>query len=136
MDTGAYDELYVYAIGRDREAFVLQHVVDARAAQTATRDHTPIGLVFALIGLYLHVEHGLTGKQVQKVHMILGRDKRDWPALALPRDRGAMTATDVLAVPAGAQRDEAIDAWCASVWDAYRDSRQTIVELLQQYELT
>ena len=37
------------------------------------------------------------------------------------------------AVPAGTTRDRAIDAWCESVWDAFRDSRGTIVELLREH---
>jgi hypothetical protein len=35
----AYDEVYVYTMGRPR--FILQHVVDAFAAQTATDDSKP-----------------------------------------------------------------------------------------------
>ena len=41
-DTGsAYDELYVYTMGRD--SFILQHVVDAQKAQTARESRKPIG---------------------------------------------------------------------------------------------
>jgi hypothetical protein len=131
-----YDELYVYAMGRDPAAFVLQHAVDAHAAQTATVQMKPIALIFALVGLYLRVEKGLSGKQVQQVHMRLGRRKRNWPAVRLPHERGAMTAEDVLAVPAGAERDDAIDAWCKSVWEAFAESRETIVELLREHQIT
>jgi hypothetical protein len=44
-----------------------------------------------------------------------------------------MTAVDVIAAPAGPERDRAIDEWCASVWKAYASSRQAVVELLTQY---
>ena len=50
----AYDEVYVYTMGRP--GFILQHVVDAYGAQTASSDSKPIRIVFALVGLYLHVE--------------------------------------------------------------------------------
>jgi hypothetical protein len=42
MDTtrAAYDEVYVYTMGRP--GFILQHVVDAFAVQTATDDSRPI----------------------------------------------------------------------------------------------
>ena len=123
-------------MGRDPAAFVLQHAVDAHAAQTATDRTRPIALIFALVGLYLRVEKGLSGKQVQQVHMRLGRRKRHWPAIPLPRDRGAMTPRDVLAVPPGAERDRAIDAWCKSVWDAFAGSRETIVELLREHQIS
>ena len=50
----AYDEVYVYTMGR--RGFILQHVVDAFTVQTASADTKPISIVFGLIGLYLHVE--------------------------------------------------------------------------------
>jgi hypothetical protein len=132
----AYDEVYVYTMGRDGASFTLQHVVDAFAAQTASADSKPIGVIFALVGLYLHVEKQYSGRQVQRVHMQLGHQKRQWPAVLLPRDRGSMTAIDVLAAPEGTERDLAISSWCRSVWTAFRDSRQTIVDLLREYQIT
>src|SRR5260221_5857950 len=108
MDTRAvYEEVYVYTIGRPR--FILQHVVDASAVQTAGDVSKPIGVVFGLVGLYLHVERQFSGHQVQKAHMKLGRQKREWPSVYLPEDRGSMTVADVLAAPAGPERDMAID---------------------------
>jgi hypothetical protein len=131
----AYDALYVYTMGRGGDSFILQHVVDAYRAQTATDDSRSIGVIFALVGLYLHVEKQFSGRQVQRVHMQLGRQKRSWPAVPLPRNRGPMTVMDVLAVPEGTDRDLAIDAWCRSVWDAFCDSRRTIIELLREYRI-
>ena len=130
----AYDELYAYTMGREA-SFILQHVVDAFRAQTASADTKPLGLTFALVGLYLHVERQFTGWQVQRAHMRLGQKKRQWPVIALPVDRGAMTVIDVLAVPAGPGRDLAIDAWCRSVWSAFRGSQQTIIDLLQEHRI-
>src|ERR1700759_4910018 len=97
MDTmrAAYDEVYTYTMGRP--GFILQHVVDAFAVQTARTDTKPIAVVFGLVGLYLHLEKDFSGRQVQKVHMELGRRKRQWPAIDLPKDRGSMTVSDVLA---------------------------------------
>jgi hypothetical protein len=132
----AYDELYVYTMEHGGAAFILQHVVDAFAAQTATSATKPIGLVFALVGLYLHVEKQFSGRQVQRVHMQLGQRKRQWPVIAIPRDRGNMSALDVMAVPAGADRDLAIDGWCRSVWAAFRDSHETIIALLNSPSMT
>jgi len=45
----------------------------------------------------------------------------------LPEDRGSMTVVDVLAAPAGPERDAAIDEWCRSVWNAFGANRQTIL---------
>ena len=126
----AYDEVYAYSMGR--RGFILQHVVDAYAAQTASDASKPTGVIFALVGLYLHVEEQRSGGEVQQVHMRMGARKRKWPAVTLPRDRGRMTALDVLRAPGGTERDRAIDEWCRSVWTAFRDSRQTIVDLLRE----
>jgi hypothetical protein len=90
-------------------------------------------VVFALIGLFLHVEKNFTGLRVQQVHMQLGRKKHQWPAIVLPSQRGAITAADVLKVAEGPERDATISKWCQSVWEAYRANRQTIIELLQRH---
>lgn len=128
---GAYDEVYVYAM--ERPGFFLQHVVDAFAVQTAGDDSKPIGILFGLVGLYLHVEKQFSGRQVQRVHMELGRRKREWPKVRLPEDRGNVTVADVLAELAGPARDTAIENWCRSVWEACTANRPTIVALLRDY---
>lgn len=132
---GAYHELCGYTIEHARRdpAFIHQHVVDAFAAQHADAGSRPIGVAFALIGLFLHVERRFSGAQVQRVHMRLGRHKRAWPLFARPARRGVMTAVDVMAAPAGPDRDRAIDAWCASVWQAYADQRAAVIDLLKQH---
>jgi hypothetical protein len=136
MDTirAAYDEVYVYTMGRP--GFILQHVVDAFAVQTANQDSKPIGVVFGLVGLYLHAEKQFSGRQVQEVHMKLGSRKREWPSIYFPEDRGTMTVVAVLAVPAGPERDMAIDNWCRSVWTSFDRNRQTIIALLREYQIT
>jgi hypothetical protein len=128
-DRSAYEELYAYTM--NRAGFILQHVVDAHTAQTASQSTSPIGLVFALVGLYLHVERQFSGLDVQRVHRRLARAKRQWPPVDLPRDRGHVTAADVLGARPGPERDGAIDEWCQSVWAVYRHTRQTIVDLLR-----
>jgi len=127
----AYDETYIYAM--ERPGFILQHVVDAYAVQTANDGNKPIGIVFGLVGLYLHVEKQFSGRQVQRVHMELGSRKREWPRVDLPEDRGSLTVVDVLASPAGPQRDSAIENWCRSVWTAFDANRPAIIALLREY---
>jgi hypothetical protein len=108
-----YDHLYVYAGSRGRVRFILQHVVDAHHAQTATEHTKPVVIVMALVGLYLHVERGFTGLEVQQAHMKLGRAKRVWPTIVLPPTRGTITSDDVMKAPEGDDRDAAISSWCA-----------------------
>jgi|SRR5579863_7055526 len=136
MDTvrAAFDEVYVYSMGRP--GFILQHVVDAFAVQTFNNDSKSIALVFGLLGLYLHLEKQFSGRQVQRVHMQLGRAKREWPPIHLPQDRGAITVSDVLAASPGPERDQAIKNWCSSVWNAFSANRQTIIDLLHEYQIT
>jgi hypothetical protein len=127
-----YNELCYYTLAHGHPSFIHQHVVDAFAAQHAEERTKPIALTFALVGLYLRVEKQFTGRQVQRVHMALARRKRPWPHFALPSDRGSLTVVDVFAVPEGPGRDRAIDAWCASVWGAFRDCRPIVAELLRE----
>jgi hypothetical protein len=129
-----YDEVYAYTIGRP--GFILQHVVDALAVQTANDESRPIGVVFGLAGLYLHVEKQFSGRQVQRAHMELGRRKREWPRVHVPEDRGSMTVADLLAASGGPERDMAINNWCRSVWTAFGANRQTIIGLLREYQIT
>ncbi len=128
----AYDELQCYTLELRDAPFIHQHVVDAWAAQHADAQGKPITLTFALVGLYLHLERGFTGRAVQLAHMAMARTKHDWPRFTLPPSRGPVTARDVMAAPAGAARDCAIDTWCASVWEAYAGSHRAVGELLHQ----
>jgi hypothetical protein len=118
-----------------RPGFILQHVVDAYAVQSATPNSKAINVVFGLVGLYLHVEKHLSGLQVQEIHMKLARRKREWPRVDLPQDRGGITVLDVLVAPAGPRRDTAIDKWCQSVWASFSHNRSTIISVLSEYEI-
>lgn len=126
-----YHELCAYSLTHRDAAFLHQHVVDAFAAQRANGRTKPITLTFALVGLYLHVEKNQTGKQVQRVHMLLARRAKNWPRFGPPVARGDVTVSDAMSVPAGLARDAMIDTWCASVWAAYRACRDQVAELIQ-----
>ena len=126
------DELSAYTLSKRDGPFIHQHVVDTYAAQNATAETKPIGITFALVGLYLHNEKGLTGREVQRAHMKLAQRKQPWPEFTLPANRGTMSVEDVLAVPEGESRDDAIHAWCASVWNAFRENEPRVAELLRR----
>ena len=128
----AYHEVSAYTLSLGDRTFIHQHVVDAWAAQHANAESKPIGVFFALVGLYLHVERGFTGREVQRAHMQLAKRKEPWPVGALPVDRGSVTALDVLAFPEGAARDAAIELWARSVWEAYAESRERVIEVLRR----
>ena len=94
-----------------------------------------MGVIFSLAGLYPLVEKGCAGHQVQSAHRVMGKVKRSWPDVVWPHQRGNMTASDVLAVPAGQARDEAIDGWCKQVWAGFSENRDMVVSLLNAYRL-
>jgi hypothetical protein len=127
----AYNALCCYTLAHGDPSFIHQHVVDAFTAQNADETTKPIALTFALVGLYLHIDRGFSGKQVQRAHMTLARQKRAWPTFALPRDRGRMTVIDVMGFAEGPERDEAIDRWCAAVWEAFRDCHAAVVDIVR-----
>jgi len=136
-EQAAYNELTVWTLSlRDRE-FVHQHVVDAWALQHADENSKAIAVPFTLLGMYLHLEKGYTGKEVQIAHMMLGQPhgrgpgRKNWPRFELPKDRGKMTALDVMAAPES-ERKQAIDAWCRSLWEAFRDVQQQVRDWLRE----
>jgi hypothetical protein len=128
----AHNELSAYTLTRGDASFIHQHVVDAFAAQHATPRSKAIGVAFGLIGLYLHLERGYTGRAVQRAHMRLGRLRRQWPRFDPPADRGALTVIDVMRSPPGPPRDGAIEAWCASVWEAWHASHDRVAAMLRE----
>ncbi len=128
----AYHEISAYTLTHGDPAFIHQHVVDAWAAQRANPQSKPIGVFFALVGLYLHVEHGFTGREVQRAHMKLGRHREPWHVQPLPAARGTITARDVIAAPEGPARDAMIHAWAADVWKTYAECREPVIELLHR----
>jgi len=125
------EELTAWSLSLGDKAFVHQHVVDAWAAQHASQQSRPISVAFALIGLYLHLERGVTGRQVQRVHMLLGQPRgrgpgrKDWPRFPLPLGRGNVRVSEVVALPEG-DRVAAIDRWCSSVWAAWGESHKQV----------
>lgn len=131
-DTEAFHELSFYTLAHGDPAFIHQLAVDAFAAQHATATSKPISVVFSLIGLYLHLEHGFTGKQVQQAHMRLARFQRRWEAPALPVLRGDITVQNVLAAAPGAERDAMIEQWCGSVWAEFDCCRASIAGLAER----
>lgn len=127
-----YDELAAYTLAHQDPTFIHQLVVDAFTAQTATEGIKPVAITFALVGLYLAVEKQFSGRQVQRAHMALAKRRKTWPAIPLPDRRGTITARSVLTVSPGPERDAMIRAWCADVWEAYRDSRDLIRGLVRK----
>ena len=131
LEREEYDELRIYTLTHPDPAFIHQYVVDAYGAQRAVDDARPIRLAFALVGLYLYVEKKYSGRNVQRVHTLLARRRKQWPTFHLPTSRGDITVHDVMNAAPGPQRDEMIQKWCASVWEAYRASHDDVVRFVR-----
>jgi Family of unknown function (DUF5946) len=129
-----FQELAFYTLSKGDEAFIHQHAVDAYAAQHADSMTRPIKIIFGLVGLYLALDRGWTGRQIQLFHMKMARHKRDWPTIDLPTGRGSLSVEDVLAASPGYVRDLRIMDWCRSTWDAYAASHATIRQLVSEME--
>jgi len=124
-----YNQLAFYTLSLADTSFIHQHIIDAWAAQHADENEKPIKTIFALIGLYLAIEKNYTGKEVQRAHMLLARNKRQWPVFPIPAEKSRMTVFDIMAQPVGPKRDKAIMQWCASVWDSWAEIHDEIQEL-------
>ena len=111
--------------------------VDAYAAQHAPRDPgggpPPIGVAYALVGLYLALERGRSGLEVRAAHQRMGRPDASWPRLPAPASTGSMTVFDVAVAgamadsPAG--HDRTLRAWAAAVWRAWSAEHAAVAAL-------
>lgn len=128
-----YNELAFYTLAHPDPSFIHQHLVDAYGAQSADEATKPIAVVFALVGLYLHVEKAWTGRQVQKAHMQLAKHPKTWVKPPLPDNRGDIQIRDVLAADPGPDRDRMIPRWCESVWQSWHQSRAYIIDIARKY---
>ena len=132
-DQELYDELALYTLELRDPEFIHQHIVDAYAVQNAGPTSKPIGIVFGLIGLYLHLEKNFTGRQVQRAHMQLARRRRHWTAPPLPdQPRAAIHVADVVATPPGPERNAMIHRWCEAVWQDWRHARHEMEALARE----
>ena len=128
-----YIELSYYTMMHSGPNFIHQHIVDAQIAQWADDKTQPISILFALVGLYLYIELGYTGWQVQKMHNVMAKYKMEWPIIHLPDDRGKINVANVLDVSPGPERDQMIQKWCADVWKTYEKNRDTILKVTSHY---
>jgi hypothetical protein len=128
-----YNELSYYTLAHPDISFIHQYIVDANTAQMADKETKPIAITFSLVGLFLHIEKGYTGRQVQQFHMIMTKNKKTWPTFILPTNRGTINVSNVVAISPGPERDKMIDKWCISVWEAYKDNLDIIKDLVTQF---
>lgn len=128
----AYYDLTCRTLVLRDAGFIHQHAVDAYAAQHTGPQMRPITTAFALIGLYLALEKGYTGRQVQIAHMQIAKRKRDWPRLQPPAKHGDLTVLDVIRCGTDEEKREMLMRWAASVWRSWEDRHQWVREMTEQ----
>jgi len=130
----AYSDLMSYTVAKQDPEFIHQHVVDTYAAQHAGGSTRNITVAFGLIGLYLALEKGYNGKQVQQAHMRIAKTRKVWPRLEPPLQPLVLTVMDVLRAGTHGEKDTMIRKWMAAVWESWSDRhtwiRMTTDELL------
>ena len=127
------NELSYYTLSHGVERFIHQHAVDAYGAQHIPVSKSTIGAAFTLAGLYLAVEKGYTGRQVQQTHIVMGKHSKTWPTFIPPANVGAMTVADVVAAAPGPARDQRLLDWCEAVWAAWADEQPRVREMVKPF---
>jgi hypothetical protein len=128
------NEMSYYTLAHGDPRFIHQHLVDAYGAQhVVPQSKSTIGAAFTLAGLYLAVERRLTGRQVQRMHMLMARRSKSWPAFEPPAELGPLTVADVLGVEPGDSRDEALMRWCGSVWTAWSSDHARVRAMVDPF---
>lgn len=90
-----------------------------------------ITIAFSLIGLYYAIEHGYTGKQVQRVHMLLSKKNYSWTVFQLPNKLYSITVNDVLKENPGENRDVMLRKWMVDVWAAWEHQHNWVKAISQ-----
>ena len=131
-DQELFDQLSFYTLSLRDPFFLHQNAVDAFAAQHVDEETKPIKAVFALIGLYLTLEKGFTGRQVQLAHMRMAKQRKHWPQIPPTDQSASITVADALAAEPGPLRDQAIRDWCQAVWQTWQQHRETVAKLARE----
>lgn len=129
-----YYELSYYTLSLQDNYFIHQLVVDTYAAQHVGSQVKPITITFALVGLYLVCEEQYTGRQVQRVHMMLANanQAKRWPQFSPSEEQAALTVQDVVSSPDD-KKQQMIKKWCQSVWEIWKPDREKVIAVIHTY---
>ena len=121
-----FSDLSCYTVSKGDAEFIHQHAVDAYEAQHAGEKTKNITVAFGLIGLYLTLEKGYTGRQVQAAHIQLARLCKKWPRFDPPVDPAQITVLDVLQGQTDEEKDRLIRRWMEAVWESWSDRHEWV----------
>jgi hypothetical protein len=123
-----FSDLSCSTVTRQDAEFIHQHAVDAYAAQHSGGTTRNITVAFGLIGLYLALEKGYTGRQVQLAHMHIARIQKNWPHMEPPVKPAGITVMDVPGAGTDAEKDAMIRRWMVAVWASWEDRKEWVRE--------
>lgn len=112
--------------------FSHQHVVDAYGAQHTGLYTKKVVPTMTLVGLYLMLEHGYTGKQVQRAHMVIADQTKDWPDFTRPTELASLTILDVLKV-SDSEKLGMLRKWCEAVWESWHGEHEKVIAFTKKY---
>jgi len=126
-----YAHLAAWTLSLNDASFPHQHAVDCYEAQHIGPEAKPITAVFALVGICLALEHGVSGREAQLAHRALGTPKRDWPRLEPTTTRFDRTVEDVLRAAPGRERLAALQDWMRATWSGWEHEHERIRGIIQ-----
>lgn len=128
-----FSQLSAYTVSLGDAEFTHQHVVDAYGAQHVGMFTKKVVPIMALVGLYLLLKHGYTGKQVQRAHMAIADQTKDWPDLTHPTELASLNILDVLKKERAAEKVAAIHTWCEAVWNSWQSEHEIVERFTKKY---
>jgi len=108
---------------------VHQLTVDAYAAQHPGGPHPDKSIDIHLCGLHLVLERGLSPTMVPQRLQHLVKVVPSWPHFPPPPHLGVVTVMDVASCNSHESHADAVRAWAASVWNAWRDHHVAVADL-------
>jgi hypothetical protein len=123
-EVAAYTHLHAARLGHWH-----QTCVDAYGAQHISERTRPITAAFALNGLYLVLERGLSGFQARQAHGFLARTVNSWPHFTAPPTVGQITVFDVALASSPEEHIELVQRWGRSVWSAWHHVHDQVAEM-------
>ncbi len=128
-----YSDLMCYTVAKQDPEFIHQYAVDTYAAEHAGGSTRTITVVFGLIGLYLALEKGYTGRQVHLAHMKIAKKRKVWPRLEPPGQPAVLTVLDVLQARTDGEKDAMIREWMEAVWDSWGDRQEWVRAITDEF---
>jgi hypothetical protein len=125
-------ELTYWTLAHKDILFIHQYAVDAYEAQHAGRRTRAITVAFGLVGLYLALEKGYTGRQVQLPHMKIGKTRQDWPRLEPPENPAALTVMDVIRAGSDPEKEDMLMRRAEAVWQSWEPRHEWVRDVTER----